>query len=120
DFHELSTGSKQQNRPELRVHTAAYDQLVPIELYHALYRHALKVPDAGFLAYCCFNGTIRTPNGIRIANIQVNPTYIGLVGDGFREQLDDYGIAHFRSFGHSLVFGKCNLGPYGGKAVGRE
>ena len=89
DFDQLPAGSKEQHRPELRVDAASNDQLIPLKLDHRLHRHSQKMFLARLLGHRNFDGPPRPPHRRRIAQVQLHPSNIGLVGDRFRIELDE-------------------------------
>src|SRR5579884_2735862 len=93
DLDELSSGTEQQHRPELRIDAASDDQLVGVLcVNHALHRNSVERgrPRAG--CYMITYGVERETYCGRVVQIQLNATHICLVRYSARVQLQDDGI----------------------------
>src|SRR5205823_4366283 len=78
DFDKLSTGAEQEHRAELRIQTAADDNLVAFALDHRLHRDSLEVLRAHFLRNRRLNRAPGAAHRALTREIQLYAADIGL------------------------------------------
>jgi len=94
-LHQLAAGTEEHDRPELRIHAAADNQLVSAQLHHRLHRDALEMFGAGLVGHEQLNQAECPAHRLGVGQIQHHAAYVSLVRDGVRVEFDHYRVADF-------------------------
>src|SRR5208283_2462640 len=111
---------EEKDRTELRIETAADDQLVAIKFHHRLHRHTLEVFSASLLGNRLLDRLERGLYRAAIAQVQLHTAHVGFARDGERIQLEYDRVTDLFSRFQRFLLGRGNLRLNGGNVVGLQ